>query len=315
MISILSVISALALAAVAAYFSIVGLTAIFPGSFVSIVIMASVMECVKLVAAAQLHLNWHALARGIRAYLVGAVVVLMLITSMGIFGYLSKSHIEQTSPVGNASLKIERLDQQISREQSRIDDAERVIDQLDGALDKLLEYDKVSGPDGYRAVRNNQQEQRDLLTATIDASQAKIDVYQDEKLELNQQLQAIQLEVGPLKYVAALLYDNPEDRIEETVRILILLLVFVFDPLAVILLLSGLSGLKQPREITTEEVFVIDPVPRENAKPNKRIEDLKKTKPKFPKNTKASTRGWVDVNNELIRAMKMTEEEVELLNR
>lgn len=317
----LALLGALLLAGCAAYFSIVGLTAIFHGAFISVIVMASVMEYAKLISAAYLHIYWEQIGIMIKSYLLIAVAVLMLITSMGIFGFLSKAHIEQNAPVANNSLKIERLEQQISREQKKITDAESVIAQLDGALETLIEYDKISGDDGYRAVRDQQQDQRDIMSETIDTAQAKIDELEESKLTLNQQLTAIELEVGPLKYIAALIYDNPKDKLEETVRLLVLLLVFVFDPLAVVLLITAVKMIREePRKVKTTEVAVIDDAfeettPPQESAPKTQYKGRRISKPNWVKNATATTRGWVDDKGTLLKAMKLSKNEVDELNK
>lgn len=313
MINYLTAFGAIALAAIAAYFSIVGLTSIFVGEFWMIVAMATIMEYCKLIAAVNLHLYWHSISTAVRSYLLTAVVILMLITSVGIYGFLSKSHIEHSAPVGNNAIQIERIEQQISREQMKVDNATVVIDQLDGALQILLEYDKISGPDGYRAVQEQQQSQRNALNNQIETAQSKIDSYESRKLELQQQLQTIQAEFGPLKYVAALFYEDPESRIEETVRILILVLVFVFDPLAVIMLITAVRGIARKPIVHDDEIMTIDEDIAAESKTVRRLIKLASTRPN--KDAIATTKGWTSSTGELLRSMKMSDDEVRELNK
>lgn len=237
--AVIAFISALALAGVAAWFSITGLMAIFAALPLSVAIMAGVLEVAKLVTASILYRNWSTIPTMLRVYLTSAVVVLMLITSLGIFGYLSKAHLDQNAPVSNSVAKIERLEQRIQREERAIVDAETIIAQLDDTIATLIEYDKISGPDGARAVRANQEEQRTALNEIIDQSQAKIDEYLDEKFEYEQEVRNFETEVGPIKYIAALAYEDPSTHYDGAVRAIILLLVFVFDPLAVLLLITA----------------------------------------------------------------------------
>jgi hypothetical protein len=232
-------VTSIALAGVAAWFSITGLMAIFAALPLSVAIMAGVLEVGKLVTASILYRNWSTIPALMKGYLSAAVVVLMLITSLGIFGYLSKAHLEQNAPVSNNIAKIERLEQRIEREERIIADAETVIAQLDDTVATLIEYDKISGPDGARAVRDSQQEQRNLLDQSIDEAQARIDEYLDEKFQFEQQVRDFETEVGPIKYLAALAYDNPAEHYDTAVRAIILLLIFVFDPLAVLLLITA----------------------------------------------------------------------------
>ena len=109
-IAYLALLTAISIAAVAAWFSIAGLITIFSASTVAIAVMAGVLEVGKLVTASWLYRNWENTKFLLRTYLTLAVIILMFITSMGIFGYLSKAHLDQVSPVQNNSAKVERLD-------------------------------------------------------------------------------------------------------------------------------------------------------------------------------------------------------------
>jgi len=323
MTHIIAFITSIGLATIAAFFSIVGLSAIFQGAMVPVIIMASALEVGKLVSAVYLHNYWDKLTYLIRLYLFTAVIVLMLITSLGIFGFLSRAHIEQNAPVGNNVLKIERLEQRVSRARAKITDAEEVVSQLDGSLQTLIEYDKISGDDGYRAVREQQLPQRGALTETIESAQTKIDDYEDKKLELNQQLQALELEVGPIKYFAALIYDDPSSRIEEAVRIVILLLVFVFDPLAVVLLISSTSflGHKEPKNVKTEQIHIVDDIAQNEQLRTEQIpippahKTHREPRPKWLSGATATTKGWIDERGNLLKSMKMTQQQVDKYNR
>jgi hypothetical protein len=237
--AVLAFLTSLALAGVAAYFSITGLMAIFAALPVSIAVMAGVLEVGKLVTASVLYRNWSTIPWSLKTYLSSAVVILMLITSLGIFGYLSKAHLDQNAPVSTNLARVERIEARIEQQERVIADADAEIEILDGIVATLIEYDKISGPDGSRAVRASQQEQRDELTDRIDAAQDRIEELQDEKFEYEQEVRDFETEVGPIKYIAALAYDNPADHYDSAVRGIILLLVFVFDPLAVLLLITA----------------------------------------------------------------------------
>lgn len=177
-------------------------------------------------------------------------MVLALITSLGVFGFLSKAHLEQAKPAGNNVAKIERIDLQITREKRTIQDSEKIIAQLDQTVQVLMDNQRIRGPDGALAVRRSQQTERDNLSSTINAAQEKIDKLEDEKFELNVAVRDLQLEVGPIKYVAALIYEDAESNLENAVRIVILLLVVVFDPLALCLVIASLKA----REIEYAEL-------------------------------------------------------------
>lgn len=250
MFGVITLITALATAATAAWFAIVGIVALFSGEpvfglgHIPIIIMGMVVEACKLVGVSWVYRHWNEKTK-LKFVAIPLIIVAMGLTSMGIFGFLSKAHLEQNAPVSNNTLKIERLDQRITREQSRINDAETVIEQLDKQVQTLIEYDKISGPNGSRAVRAGQEEQRNELRDTIDESQDKIDEYQDEKLVLNQEIRALELEVGPVKYIAEIIYEDPKSKIEDAVRVVIFAFIFVFDPMAIILLMAANHTLMQ----------------------------------------------------------------------
>jgi hypothetical protein len=237
---ILTLLIALAIAGVAAWFSIVGLMAIFSASAWSIAIMAGTLEVGKLLVASWLYRYWDDTKWWMKTYLTAAVLVLMLITSMGIFGYLSKAHLDQAADGGNNTLKMQQIELRIEREQRKINDANTVIAQLDQSVQTLIDYDRIRGPDGSIAVRESQAEERASLNSTIDTATNKIAEYQDQLLPLQQAQMQVELKVGPLKYVAELIYgESSEDVLDKAVRLFILLLVFVFDPLAIIMVIAA----------------------------------------------------------------------------
>lgn len=253
-IGILTLLTALSISAVAIYYSVAGLAAIFAAAVLPIVVMGVSLELGKLVTALWLHQNWHRTTWWMKSYLAVAVVVLMFITSLGIFGFLSKAHIEQTTTAGDNSLQIELLETQIQREQARIDNAQLAVDQLDSAVNTLIEFDRIRGNDGAIAVRENQRSERDSLNAIIDNAQTKIVSLEKEKIELSREQVILEAEVGPLKYIAEFVYGNEADQniLEEAVRWVIVTIIFVFDPLAILLLiasqLSFANALAQRRE-------------------------------------------------------------------
>jgi len=233
--------TALVISAVAIYYSVAGLAAIFASAVIPIVIMGVSLEAGKLVTAVWLHKYWKQAAWWLKTYLTIAVLVLMFITSMGIFGFLSKAHIDQTASVGNNSLQVEVIDQRIAREQKRIADTDLVISQLDKAVQVLLDANRIRGESGAIAVRESQKEERASLNAIITEAQNNVAKMQEEKLVLEKEQVAIEAEVGPIKYIAEFIYGTEADKnlLEEAVRWVIVILIFVFDPLAVLLLIAS----------------------------------------------------------------------------
>ena len=248
---LLTLAMALAISGVAAWYSIAGLIAIFSGATTAIIIMGGVLEAGKLVTASWLYRNWKRVPFLLKSYLTSAVVVLMFITSMGIFGFLSKAHLEHSISVGGTNeIQIANLERQIARQQSIIADAETVLAQLDSQVATLIEYDRIRGPSGSIAVRQNQSEERSVLNETIDAAYVRIDGLQKDLTPLQQEKLAIEVEVGPLKYIAELIYgDQARDYFDEAVRWVILLIVFVFDPLAVLLLIAANMNLAPAKPV------------------------------------------------------------------
>jgi len=228
---------ALSISAVAAYYSIVGLMAIFSAAAFSIAVMGVVLEIGKLVTASWLYQNWKTVPKVLKYYLTSAVVILMFITSMGIFGYLSKSHIDAGTNTSQVTVKLDRVNSRIASEQKTIDRAERQLENLDKALERYVELGAVSkGLDR----RESQEEERLKLTNMVNKSQEKIDEYLDQKSEYELEIKNFEVEVGPLKYISALLYgDDALTFLENAVRWVILILVFVFDPLAVLLVVAA----------------------------------------------------------------------------
>jgi chaperonin cofactor prefoldin len=233
----LVLICALFIAGIAAWFSIAGLMAIFASAAIPIAIMGAALEAGKLLAASWLYRHWGSAPLFLKTYLIAAVVALMVITSMGIFGYLSKAHLDQTAGLGTNNVQIERLDTQIGRAEREIERSESALDQLDAAIDEYTERGFVTR--GLEA-RDEQRTERERLSENISIAEQRINEYQDQRSELQTQIEILENEVGPIKYLAALIYgESDRDLLEETVRLFILILVAVFDPLAVALLLAA----------------------------------------------------------------------------
>ena len=238
---------AIAISGVAAFYSIVGLMAIFSASALSIAVMGSVLEVGKLATASWLYQNWKKVPRFLKYYLTGAVVILMFITSMGIFGYLSKSHIDAGTGTSELYVKLERLDSNIESERKSISRAEGQLEKLDFALERYIELNAVSK--GLRK-RDEQKPERDALSQTVNESQDKIDIYLDERAEIQLKIKSFEVEVGPLKYISALLFGESDsvNYLDKAVRYVIILLIFVFDPLAVLMLIAANMSLKEEQQ-------------------------------------------------------------------
>lgn len=355
MMAILTLLSALSISAVAIYYSIAGLAAIFAGAAIPIMIMGSVLEVGKLVTASWLYQNWKNAPRFLKYYLSIAVLVLMFITSMGIFGFLSKAHVEQTAPSSLIEQKIEQIDDRLLRENAKVErftvelerlntgtnvrvdtlvdteqeklnsiyeridkeiaditaiantsietqkqrilqakeradrDIKQVQERMKGAFGKSKfdkEIDQIRKNEvavaaaaqkeilsiqeklniDIQAIKDKYQPSIDALTTNISnfTSQAEattgeidtkineieskiassytiIDSLNEEKFTLKGEIKAIEVEVGPIKYIAEFIYgsDPTVNVLEDAVRWVIIIIIFVFDPLAVLLLIAA----------------------------------------------------------------------------
>ncbi len=379
--------SALAVSAVAAYFSIVGLMAIFNGLPLSILWMGIVLEIAKLVTASWIYQYWSRVQFLMKTYMVTAVIILSLITSIGIFGFLSKAHIEQSANTGDAFAEVQRIEQLIDRQRNKIEVAEERIDRIEAGgnldvtesirqqeeirdtaweriqgdityaeqqiesirasldtdiaqkqqeiaeLDSIIasytnqgttgnvfnrednvakgievreqqkpERDRIANDiqelrayaeqqiAGYRnqisqyradtqatidnanaeinrlrdqetSSQETKDEQIDNIQATIDDAYTQIEVYNEDLFDKRAIVRDLEKEVGPIKYVAQLIYgDDSANSIDSAVLILILLLIFVFDPLAIVLVIAANLSLKERRGEVITPVHLEDDV-------------------------------------------------------
>ena len=244
-LGIITLFTALAISAVAAYYSIIGLIAIFSAAVVPIAIMGVVLELGKLVTASWLYHYWKRVPKLLKGYLISAVVILMFITSMGIFGFLSKAHIEQTTITSDKSIEIQSIVSEINRHKKDIERAEFSLSLLDDALQKYTELGAVTK--GLNA-RKEQEGERNELNESIQSATNKIATLTQTKYDLKKEQLQIQSEVGPIRYIAELIYgESTQSVLEDAVRWVIIIIVFVFDPLAVLLLISANITLKEER--------------------------------------------------------------------
>jgi len=245
-LTILTFLSAISISVIAAGYSIIGLATLFAGAVIPIIAMGSALEVGKLVAASWLYNNWNSdVPRLLKAYLFAAIIVLIFITSMGIFGFLSKAHLDQVKPTSGNNIKIELINNQINQQQLIINRSQKTLDQLDKALEVYIEKEFVTRGLKERA---KQEEERTQLNNAINNASDKIAELTNQKATLNLEQDKIEAEVGPIKYIAELIYgENAQDNFDSAVRIVILILIFVFDPLAVLLLIAANISLRQWR--------------------------------------------------------------------
>ena len=311
-IALLTLLSALSISGVAAYYSIIGLATIFPGAFIPVVLMGSVLEVGKLVCASWLYRNWTSTNLLLRSYLFFAVIVLSLVTSMGIFGFLSKAHLQNEFADGSVTQKIEIINSQIRTEESIIARQNEVIKRSFGTgtsntvrleqlnqrlvqLDREVEaYTKQGssffGGDSVKKgldLKASQKAERDKINTEINRltstsststsaaeqqiarSQQKITEFIQKRDPLMSERLKLEAEIGPIKYIAALAVDvgmSQKVDANSAVRWVIIILIFVFDPLAVLMLVAANQSLvrrfpipvEKPREIIDLETPDLD---------------------------------------------------------
>jgi hypothetical protein len=241
-IAYLALLSGLTISAVAIWYSVAGLVSIFAAAVTPIIVMGVALEVSKLIATVWLKLNWTRAPIFIRSYLLAAIAVLMVITSMGIFGFLSKAHSDQTLVSGDVQSKIAVYDEKIKTEKENIDANRKVLKQLDEAVDQVMgRSTDEKGAEKAVAIRKAQQKDRGRITQEIAQSQKIIATLNSERAPIAAEVRKVEAEVGPIKYIAAFIYgDNPDANVlERAVTWVIIIIVSVFDPLAVILLLAS----------------------------------------------------------------------------
>ena len=233
---------AITISAIAAWYSVAGLTAIFSAAVIPVIIMGGALEAGKLVATVWLHNNWRRAGWAFKTYLIPAIVFLMLLTSMGIFGFLSKAHSDQSLVTGDATSRVAIYDEKIATERENVAQAKKALEQMNAQVDQMLgRTDTERGTERAVVIRKQQAKERAALQTEIAKSQKIIQQLQAERAPFAAEARKVEAEVGPIKYIAALIYgDNPDQNIlERAVRWVIILIVIVFDPLALTLILAA----------------------------------------------------------------------------
>ena len=241
--ALLPFLTAIALSAIAAFYSVIGLAQIFPGSFWPIILMGSILEIAKLVTVSWLYNNWAETNRLMRYYFSIAIILLMLITSMGIFGYLSRAHIESNVVVGANTVQLKTIETQ-----------EKI------ARDKL-EYLLKRAGDPATATNKIDKE--------IQTTQNELNRLSKEKLPLMKEENKLTAEIGPIKYIAEIFYSKDDPSfIDKAVRLVIFTIIIVFDPLAILLLIAANQTYKRFRSQDKEQI-----VPMKKAKKKKKVDN------------------------------------------
>jgi hypothetical protein len=272
----LTLLVALALSCIAAWYSILGLTAIFAAAVVPIMIMGGALEFAKVITTVWLHRYWDRAGWNLKLYLVPAVVALAFLTSMGIFGFLSKAHSDQTLVSGDVGSKIVIYDEKIKTARDNIEMNRKALQQMDSQVDQLLgRTTDDKGANRAIQVRRQQKAERTRLQNEIAAEQETISKLQDEAAPIRAQVRKVEAEVGPIKYIAALIYgDNPDSNLlERAVRWVIILIVFVFDPLALSLVIAAQQSYKWLDDDLRNRKKELDKEPKEENKVYSKTEE------------------------------------------
>jgi hypothetical protein len=282
-LSYFTLLTALSLSVVAAWYSILGLTAIFASAVIPIIIMGSILEVAKVTVTVWLHEYWDRCRWLMKMYLVPAVGMLMIITSMGIFGFLSKAHSDQNLISGDVLSKIAIYDEKIKTQKENIEANRRALKQMDEGVDSVLGRSAdEKGADKAVALRRAQQKERVRLQNEILQSQKSIAELNDARAPIAAEVRKIEAEVGPIKYIAAFIYgDNPDSNLlERAVRWVIIILVVVFDPLAIMMVLASTESMKWQREARAARAYEPDDGPLSD----EQIRQLRATaEPELPK--------------------------------
>lgn len=237
----LALITGFLLSLVSAYYAITGLAIIFAGAFIPVVIMGSILEFGKIITASYLYRNWKQLPILMRSYFCVAVTILMFITSMGVFGFLSKAHVDQNLAGADVSSKVAIIDEKIKVAKENIEVNRKALKQMDEIVNQTISRSTTEdGATRASSMRRQQTQERNRLISEIEKEQKTLSLLNEERAPLAAEIRKVDAEVGPIRYVAELLYDkNSPEILDKAVRFMIMALVLVLDPLALLLIISA----------------------------------------------------------------------------
>jgi energy-converting hydrogenase Eha subunit A len=252
----LALVSGIAISCIAEFYSIMGLIAIYPAALIPIIVMGAVLGVGKLSATVWVKQNWDWSPAFLKAYILPAIGLLMLITSVGVFGFLSKAHSDQSLVSGDVQAKIAVYDEKIKIEKDNIDADRKALKQMDEAVDQVMARSTTEGGAARSVdIRRSQQKERSRLLADISASQQRISALNEERAPVAAEVRKVEAEVGPIKYIASFVYgSNPDANVlEKAVSWVSILIVIVLDPLAIVLLLASQYSFQRFAESNTVE--------------------------------------------------------------
>lgn len=203
--------------------------------------MGGSLELAKVVGTSWLYRNWHIASKPIKYYMTTAVVLLCFITSMGIFGFLSKAHSDLGITSSEVTSRISVYDEKIRTLKENIDANRKALKQLDDAVDQIMgRSSDEKGADKAVALRKSQQKERARLQAEIQADQKTISQLNEERAPIAAEIRKVEAEVGPIKYIANFVYGEIEAaNLDKAVTWVIILIILVFDPMALAMLIAA----------------------------------------------------------------------------
>lgn len=271
-LAVIVFLTAISLSTVAAFYSIIGLTTIFAGAFWPIIIMGTVLEISKLVSVSWLHHNWKETPKSVKCYMIVAILILMLITSMGIFGFLSKAHIEQQLKLNTGvSTEIEKVDNLIRIKENEIKDFDKQISVIDNSINGMIERGRNIDS---LAASDKQKKTREELVKKKNKEIKDLNELKTKKISFGSEYKKLEAEIGPLKYVAEFFYGESSNKtVDNAVTYMILLIIFVFDPLAIFLLIAFNQNIQKDEYYM--EYYEYKPRKRKKFITNKRISPSK----------------------------------------
>ncbi len=295
-------VSAIVISGIAEFYSIAGLVSIFSSQALASIIMGAALGIGKLVAASWVYRNWDTTSKLLKYYFTAAVVILSFITSMGIFGYLSKAHLDQSVVIGESASKLSIYDEKIKTEKENIEANRKALKQMDESVDQVLgRSTDEKGAINAVALRRSQQKERTRIQNEILQSQKSIAELNEVRAPIAAETRKIEAEVGPIKYVAELVYgESSEEVIGKAVRMMIILIIFVFDPLAILLLIAANMEMNKTKKVVIEEPKLEPEIKEEIPQKVTMLAPIKPKKPKTPSKPKKPSKPKTDKDTMVI---------------
>lgn len=246
---------ALTISVVAEYFSIVGLMAIFPAAALPVAVMGISLALGKLTTSVWLKANWKRCPTIYKFYLIPAIIFLMLLTSIGCIGYLSKAHNDHYLVSSGVQSKLAIYDEKIRVARENIDSDRKQLKQMDDAVEQILVRSSTeAGATRATALRKSQQQDHTALTKDIETQQSIIQHLNEEAEPIRAENRKVEAEVGPIKYIAEFFADGQIVDLDRAVRWMIVIIVLVFDPLAILMLIAANINYDKDRAPTLKSV-------------------------------------------------------------